>query len=365
MKILMSADAVGGVWTYALELAGALAQHQVQVILAVLGPPPSASQVEAAAQLGNVQLRSAPFKLEWMQQPWSDVAKAGAWLQALAQHEAVQLVHLNNYAHAALPWSVPVVTVAHSCVFTWWQAVHGCRPPESWNEYHRKVSAGLQRTDVLVAPTHSFLQALLECYDTQVRSRVIHNGRTAAAFSIRHEQEREPMLLACGRLWDQAKGMELLQAAATDLAWPCYVAGDLRSPEGMVCRARELVCLGALPPAQLREWLQRAAIFVHPARYEPFGLAVLEAALSGCTLVLGDIPALRELWEGAAEFVDVHDSRSLHQVLRSLIDDPARRQVLQQASRARAARYSATSMAREYHRLYQDLLVGSGQGRAA
>ncbi len=31
-----------------------------------------------------------------------------------------------------------------------------------------------------------------------------------------------------------------------------------------------------------------------PARYEPFGLSVLEAALSGCALVLGDIPSLRE-----------------------------------------------------------------------
>ena len=39
------------------------------------------------------------------------------------------------------------------------------------------------------------------------------------------------------------------------------------------------------------------------ALYEPFGLAVLEAAQAGCALVLSDIPTFRELWDGAALFV--------------------------------------------------------------
>ena len=39
------------------------------------------------------------------------------------------------------------------------------------------------------------------------------------------------------------------------------------------------------------------------ARYEPFGLAVLEAAQAGMRLVLSDIPSFRELWDGAATFV--------------------------------------------------------------
>ena len=44
-------------------------------------------------------------------------------------------------------------------------------------------------------------------------------------------------------------------------------------------------------------------IFVSVSRYEPFGLAVLEAAHAGCALVLSDIPTFRELWQGAASFV--------------------------------------------------------------
>jgi hypothetical protein len=40
MKVLMTADAVGGVWTYALELSGALARHDIEVVLATMGPLP-------------------------------------------------------------------------------------------------------------------------------------------------------------------------------------------------------------------------------------------------------------------------------------------------------------------------------------
>ena len=49
--------------------------------------------------------------------------------------------------------------------------------------------------------------------------------------------------------------------------------------------------------------IARAAIYALPAHYEPFGLSILEAAMSGCALVLGDIPSLREIWGDAAVFV--------------------------------------------------------------
>ncbi|HEX8375447.1 MAG TPA: hypothetical protein VF606_09745, partial [Geminicoccaceae bacterium] len=38
--VLMTTDAVGGVWTYSLDLAAALATRGVRTTLAVLGPAP-------------------------------------------------------------------------------------------------------------------------------------------------------------------------------------------------------------------------------------------------------------------------------------------------------------------------------------
>ena len=67
-------------------------------------------------------------------------------------------------------------------------------------------------------------------------------------------------------------------------------------PQGGVAALPLLEALGKLPAAEMKLWFAHAAIYCLPARYEPFGLSVLEAGLSGCALVLGDIPSLREIW---------------------------------------------------------------------
>src|SRR3546814_15067984 len=65
-------------------------------------------------------------------------------------------------------------------------------------------------------------------------------------------------------------------------------------------------------------WRERAGIFVSPSLYEPFGLAVLEAAMSGCALLLSDIPTFRELWDGAAVFTPAGDSDALADRLQAM-----------------------------------------------
>ena len=79
---------------------------------------------------------AAPFALEWMKDPWADVDRAGAWLLALESQLHPDVVHLNGFCHAALPWRAPVVTVAHSCVCSWWRSVHGVQAPERRHGMH-------------------------------------------------------------------------------------------------------------------------------------------------------------------------------------------------------------------------------------
>jgi glycosyltransferase involved in cell wall biosynthesis len=85
---------------------------------------------------------------------------------------------------------------------------------------------------------------------------------------------------------------------------------------------------------------------------------VLEAALSGCALVLGDIPTLRELWDGAAIFVNPSDPDELRSVLNDLAERPTRCSELGAKACARAAHYSLARMARSYHQTYCSLLAG-------
>jgi glycogen synthase len=353
MKLLMTADAVGGVWTYAIDLCSALFEHGVEIVLATLGPRPTKEQRSAATALGNVRLVESDYRLEWQFEAWDDVAAAGEWLLDLATSHDVDVVHLNGYSHAALPWKCPVVCVAHSCVSTWWQAVYGKLPPLGWDEYRRHVADGLNSADIVVAPTAAFLKQLRTCYAFARPTRVIRNGRASSVQSWM--VPRQPIVLACGRPWDASKNMRVVDEASEHAPWVAYVIGDPQGPDGQVFTSRAIRALGARPSQEVQKWMHRASVFVHPALYEPFGLVVLEAATAGCALVLADIPTLRELWNGAAEFFDPRNGQDLRVTLARLLADPRRQRELAAAARARANEYRIESVAAEYLEAYRAL----------
>src|SRR5689334_16339768 len=175
-NILMTADTVGGVWTYALELTRALQPHGVEVQLALMGPPLTAAQRAEAERIPNLSLFKSDYKLEWMPDCWSDVRRAGDWLLHLAHRLCPDVIHLNGYAHANLPWQSPTLLVGHSCVFSWWQAVHRAAPTAEWQRYRSEVTNGLRRAHLVVTPTAAMLHALETHYGKIENSRVIANG---------------------------------------------------------------------------------------------------------------------------------------------------------------------------------------------
>ncbi|HEY9422664.1 MAG TPA: glycosyltransferase family 4 protein, partial [Thermoanaerobaculia bacterium] len=156
-KVLMTADTIGGVWTYALELARGLAERGVEVTLASMGGPLNELHHNMANRIPRLRVFESTFKLEWMEDPWRDVEKAGEWLLRLADRVRPDLIHLNGYAHGALPWNAPKVMVGHSCVLSWWQAVKGEPAPEAWDRYACEVGAGLAAADLVIAPSEAML----------------------------------------------------------------------------------------------------------------------------------------------------------------------------------------------------------------
>lgn len=352
----MTADTVGGVWNYALELGRGLGGLGVEVALATLGAPPSRAQREEARRLPNLSLFKSEFKLEWMEKPWRDVRTAGAWLLHLERRLAPDIIHLNGYAHGALPFVAPRLVVGHSCVLSWWRAVHGREAPRKWDRYREEVARGLHAADAVVAPSHSLLRALEELYGPLARRSVIYNGRAAAEFA---PGAKEEFVLAAGRLWDEAKNIGALARVASHLPWPVLLAGDERHPTGGSSRFENAHLLGRLSPTELAAWMSKASLYALPARYEPFGLSALEAALAGCALVLGDIPSLREIWRGAALFVPPDDEAALRCALESLMADDALRQSLAARARRRALRFTSRRMVEGYLKVYAELLAGA------
>lgn len=345
-KILMTADPIGGVWTYALDLSRALGDHGIEVVLATMGAALRDEQRRDVAQLPNVELHESQFALEWMPNPWSDVDRAGDWLLRLADKTSPDLIHLNGYVHAALPWGAPVLVVAHSCVLSWWRAVKGEPAPNEWDEYAQRVGAGLRAADFVLAPTAAMRASLLENYGALPPSAVVPNGRAAAPFP---SANKEPFIFSAGRFWDEGKNLATLQLAAATLDWPVYLAGS-------EIAKKNVIGLGRLSPNELGKWLSRARIFCLPARYEPFGLSALEAGLAGCALVLGDIPSLREVWGEAAIFVSPNDDEKLRARLQQLIGDSDLRANFARRAKARARQFSLEEMTRNYLQLYHQLV---------
>jgi glycogen(starch) synthase len=353
-RILMTVDAVGGVWTYALDLARALVESNVHVVLATMGPPPSSAQRQAAASVPNVELITSTFALEWMDDPWADVGRAGDWLLELEARLRPDVVHLNGFAHGVLPFHAPVVVVGHSCVLSWADAIPGAIDPRKRTAYFERVAAGVRGAEVVVAPSQAMLSALARHYGPLAHPIVIHNGRRSDLFM---PQRKEPFIFTAGRLWDRAKNVEAVAAVAPRLPWPTAVAGA----DGIDSVGARLVLpgvrqLGTLDESTMAGWLGRASIFALPARYEPFGLLPLEAALSGCALVLGDIPSLREIWGDAAAFVPPDDRGALVRATASLIAAPRLLMSRADAAHAHAARYSLDAMGTGYLAAYRSAI---------
>jgi glycosyltransferase involved in cell wall biosynthesis len=363
LRVMMTTDTVGGVWIYATALARSLGAIGSEVLLVTLGPRPTEIQKATLRGCPGVSLIETDLQLEWQDPAGTDLCNAEAVLGTIADRFTPDLIHLNSFREATFDWTVPVIVVAHSCVNSWADA---CGETEAfigddWKVYSLFVEAALRSADAWVTPTRAFGEQLVALYGPSAKRHVIWNGVDI----IRDDcATKMPFVLSAGRLWDKAKNLSAISAAAADIDWPVKIAGPaaLQTWTGSSALTNSdcINCefLGEISQAALLREMRSASIFVSPALYEPFGLSVLEAAGAGCALLLSDLPTFRELWEGAALFFDPRDPDQLLCSLRSLCGDERQRARLQRAAARRAERYGLSGTVNGYRSLYASLLGG-------
>lgn len=355
-RILMTVDAVGGVWRYAVDLAGTLAEAGIETVLAVLGPPPSDAQRAEVAALRRVTLIDTGEPLDWLTDDAVAVRHAAATVAGLATRHRADLIHVNQPALAAgLTDDLPVVAVAHGCVSTWWEAARPGTPLDPGFAWHRAlVAEGLRRAACVVAPSESYSRTVARHYGLSTQPIAVHNGRNPASVMtapMRH------IAFTAGRLWDEVKRTPLLDAAAGRLAVPLYAAGATRAPHGASVPVEHLRLLGELTPDGIAAMLAAQPVFVSAASFEPFGLAVLEAAQAGCPLILSDIDTFRELWDGAARFVAGDDPAAWTDAIADVMGDDAERTRLADAAHTRGTHCTVGATADAMRAIYADALA--------
>jgi glycosyltransferase involved in cell wall biosynthesis len=357
LRVLITTDAVGGVWFYASMLARELCRRGDQVVLVTLGPEPRSDQLAALDGVQGLSIETTDLALEWTDPEGLDCNRAREWLARIERWVEPDVVHLNSYREALADWRAPVLVVAHSCVRSWWRACRGQDPSETrWQNYVDNVRTGLSAADRWVAPTEAFRDVVAKLYWPKTKGTTIPNGigDTLA------QAPKEPLILAAGRLWDEAKNVSLLARIAPTVPWPIEAVGPRQEPgRDTPSPLHHIRVLGELPRPALLDMMRRASILAAPSVYEPFGLTVLEAAAAGCALVLSDIPTFRELWDGAALFVDARDDAAWRAVLTHLTGNAPLRKDLQHRAKHRAQLYSLTAMADAYAGLYRNLSNGA------
>jgi glycosyltransferase involved in cell wall biosynthesis len=355
LRVLVTTDAVGGVWVYSLELARALAPLGVDVLLAVMGPSPDEAQHREAA---GIRLIDTGLPLDWGETSPSELARAGQTLAAIASREAVDLVQTCSAAVLAeAEFEQPTIAVQHSCVASWWAAVRGTPLSAEFQWRDHLVRAGLRRANAVVAPSAAFAAETARLYGLRT-AIAVHNGCSpAAAASI----AQRDVVLTASRLWDEGKDVATLDAAAAQIGVPFYAAGALYGPNGEGIWLEHLNWLGHMSHEGLAELLAARPVFASAALYEPFGLSVLEAAQAGCALVLSDIATHRELWGDAALYVPARDADGFAAAIRRLLDDRALRTEAGERARRRSARYTAAAMAAAMASLYVEVLAAAAE----
>ncbi len=350
MRLLMTVDAVGGVWRYAMDLAEGLRDLGVKTIFACLGPTPSPDKIAEAERIGEYHHLGAP--LDWLAADRAQLETVPALLAQLARAERVDLLHLNLPSQAAaLETDIPVLTVSHSCVVTWFAGVRRQQVPDEWRWQQDLNRAGFDRSDVVVSPSSSHATMLDSAYGPIPNLRVVHNGSRLENVLA----EKRDMVFAAGRWWDDGKNGRVLDEAASLVSWPVVMAGSNEGPNGQYLPVMHSQHQGELSHTQTVGLMREARIVVSPSVYEPFGLAPLEAARAGAALVLSDISTYRELWEGCACFADPQDPKAFAAQINRLSEDPDLRATLAVKAYERSLQFTVQAQTQAMAKIYADL----------
>jgi glycogen(starch) synthase len=362
MRILLTTDTIGGVWTFTKELATELLQAGHGVALVSFGRAPSFDQAAwcssmRAAYGGIFRYDAFSIPLEWMPSNDTAYSEAEPLLLRVADEFAPDILHSNQFCFGRLPLPIPRIVTAHSDVLSWADA---CRPvgldrsargfdPDWIAQYRSLVQQGLDAADCVIAPTQWMLDAVSKNFALPCTRQVIFNGRSLPIAGV--PEPRALQAVCAGRLWDEAKNIPIL--ANVHAPFPILIAGD---PQGMGAPsfASNVSLLGQLDEHDLLALFRRSSLYLATSIYEPFGLAPLEAALCGCAVIANDIPSLREVWGDAAVYFDNADA--LNRVLAHFHASPEWLHQAMRHSQQRALELTRSRMAEDYLALYNSLL---------
>jgi glycosyltransferase involved in cell wall biosynthesis len=321
-----------GIGHYVAHLTNALAvEPDVEVVLTAFTwrgqreLQAAADAITAAGSKVTVHSRRAPARL-----------LRGAWTRT--GFPPVELLsgpadvfHGTNFVLPPTRRAAGVVTV-HDLGYV----LHADTVDSSSAAYRTLVPKALERAAVILTPSNAAADDLVEVYGTD-RDRIVV---TPLGVDPAWAQATRPTtewlkangiparyLLFVGTLEPRKNVPDLVAAHRMlrhdDPSTPKLVLAGAAGWNAVAFGPNDVVWPGYLPQAELRSLVAGAAAVVLPSRYEGFGLPAVEALACGIPVVASDIPVLREVTGGLAEYAPAGDVPALATALQRVLAAPA------------------------------------------
>jgi hypothetical protein len=341
----------------AVALARALGEHGVETTLALLGGELDEARRQAFQDCPGVKwlITGLPDEDRW-ESP-DVIAHVADALSRMANVLDPGLVHLSDPALAiGAHFNAPVLADCGESIAVKARLRGTSLPFElAWRvDLDRKGHAAAQR---LVANSPAAAQAVMATYG------LVDPPDTLPALPPLTQPldvtRREDFVLAS--LGDaDSGGLAALDRAAAELKVPIMLVGDAAGAS-----PQHIWALGELDEAQMSRWCATSPLFIGAA------LKILDAGdadwatAHGCALVLSDIPAHRDIWDGAALFVPPGQAASLVAAVRGLLGNPAARAQLAAAAAERLGARKEAGTTQQWLAFYRRAAQPSDRSAAA
>jgi glycosyltransferase involved in cell wall biosynthesis len=222
-----------------------------------------------------------------------------------------------------------------------------------------------KKSKTVIAVSDYIKKEIMNYYDLQSNKIItIHNGIDLKEFNdvkrigLKDKLGVSNIILFMGG-FSKRKGIHILLKALAKIKekdWILIIvgSGDLKSKKEIIDLINSLniknkiINFSNIPRELLKSILFEADIFVHPALYEPFGIAVLEAMATGKAMIATRRGGIPEILANAGLLINV-SSEELKNALELLISDLELRKKYSMLAKERAKIFDWTQIAEKYN----------------
>lgn len=194
-----------------------------------------------------------------------------------------------------------------------------------------------------------------------------HSAAEVAAIKQKYNLP-EQFLIFVSR-WEEYKGIPVLLPAFEKLTREFPELGlvlcgkpDPQNPKVSAAvtaaqqRGLKVITPGFVPDEDLKALYSAASVYVHPSKYEGFGIMVLEAFGAGTPVVTSNVSSLPEVAGDAALLVDPTNPDEIADKVSQILKNPDLAEKLRQKGFEQAKKFSWAQMAKETLAVYRKTL---------